>query len=109
MANFVTQVTAHDFLIREEIEPAPKLIGHLIVSEKTTGKNPAMLEGCVPQYGFAITDNDGNLIAEIAPGWYSAVQAVITGFLQNYGETPGFKADWTELRNIGLVPNGIED
>lgn len=100
---FITQIAAHDFVIREEDAPIPRKVAQFIASEVRQGNAPDDLGGTAT-WGFELRDENGNVLMNVAPGWWEAAQAIVTGFLSQFSGDPQFSADWVQLRKIGIVP-----
>lgn len=52
-------------------------VGRLYIREVKAGANRAALSEIAPDYGFQVITEDGNLVAEIAPGMWPFVRKVI--------------------------------
>lgn len=100
---FITQVSAHEFVVREEDSLVPKRVAQFVATEVRQGNAPQELEGTAT-WGFELRDEQGNILMSVAPGWWEAASAIVTGFLAQYASDDQFAAEWVELRKIGIVP-----
>lgn len=101
---FITQVSAHEFVIREEDSLVPRVVAKFVATEVRQGNSPQELDQGNASWGFELRDEAGNMLLSAAPGWWEAASACVTGFLAQFASDPQFSADWVELRKIGIVP-----
>ena len=76
--SFINEVRVFAYTIVNGSGPSiNRPVGHLYVQETRNAASRGGLRESAPDYGFRITDGDGNVVATIAPGMWPFVKKCI--------------------------------